>query len=230
VINTDDNLYLEFATPVSVGVNIMRFNVNALSRHRENILPYLVPAPAGRPREDQVLRWKRNAEAAAIHDVAHGLFLGVRYDEPDFQMLMAELDVKYPDFAPGRFLKKEYLTEQSRVPYLVDQKPFTLLDEKGATVVVEVAAVVTRVSEERAAVLFVDNAARVIYGQRYFSGPGLDPTMRAFVRDVLAALQATYRAEADAARKQGRAFPSAAPTMQKIRDVITTKVTVTAGT
>jgi spermidine synthase len=230
VINTDDNLYLEFTTPVSAGVNVMRYNVNALSRHRENILPYLVPAPAGRPREEQIMRWRVNGEAAAIHDLAHGLFLGVHYDEPNFQALMAELDTKYPDFAPGRFLKKEYLTEQSRVPYLLEQMPFTLLNEKGERVVVEIAAVVTRVSEERAAVLFVDNAARVIYGQRYFSGPDFDPTMKAFVRGVFAALKAMYRAEGDAARKLGRTYPSAAPTMQKIQDVITTKVKVNTGT
>ena len=39
ILNTDDNLYLEFSTPESVGQNVMGINVNAITQYRESILP-----------------------------------------------------------------------------------------------------------------------------------------------------------------------------------------------
>ena len=50
---------------------------------------------------------------------------------------------------------------------------------------VVISAVVARISKVRAAAIFVDNAAHVIYGQRYFSGNDLDKTMAGFVSGCL---------------------------------------------
>ena len=58
IVNTDDNLYLEFSTPVSVGENMMQTNVNALARHRESLLPYLVAAKDTTARDKQKDRWR----------------------------------------------------------------------------------------------------------------------------------------------------------------------------
>jgi len=137
---------------------------------------------------------------------------------------MAELDTKYPWFAPGIFLKNEYLETTSRVPKLLQQIRFILLNVRGEKLTVDISAVIARESKERAAVLFVDNAVRKIYGQRYFSGTDLDARIQRYVNDVSAALQAAYREEAERSRSQGIAYPAAGPTLQRIQDIITSQV------
>jgi len=75
-----------------------------------------------------------------------------------------------------------------------------------------------------AAAIFVDNTARTIYGQRYFSGINLDQAVSGFISELMNAIRATYRREAEIALRQGIKFPAADPTMRKIRQVITEKV------
>ena len=58
VINTDDNLHLEFSAPMSMDVPTQGKNADALYRHRESLLPYLLPAtgicrPEGPDRTDR---------------------------------------------------------------------------------------------------------------------------------------------------------------------------------
>jgi hypothetical protein len=75
-----------------------------------------------------------------------------------------------------------------------------------------------------AAAIFVDNAARVVYGQRYFSGKNVDQAIFGFISEVMSAIRATYHREAETAWRQGIKFPAADPTMSKIRNVIIEKV------
>ena len=82
---------------------------------------------------------------------------------------------------------------------------------------------IARVSQERAAVIFVDNAARAVYGQRYFSGKNVDQAVSGFISEVMSAIRATYHREAETAWRQGIKFPAADPTMRKIRNVIIEK-------
>lgn len=218
-VNTDDNLYLEFSTPRSVGVNVMRFNINALSRHREGILPYLAPASEGAGRTEQARKWAAFGEAALLTDRAQGLHLALRDQEPEFGALLAELDARHPRYARARFLKQEYLERQARVPEPLEGLSLAFRDGRS----VELVAVLARVSGERAAVLFVDNAARKIYGQRYFSGPGHEEALRKFAHSVLAEIQALYAAEARASAQAGARYPAAAPTLEKIERAIALK-------
>jgi spermidine synthase len=224
IINTDDNLYLEFSTPVSVGKDVMQTNVNAVARYRENILPYLLPAGDDAAREQQRKKWRAATEAAVIADRARALFLGGRYDSLEFRQALATLDNKYPWFAPGRFLKQEYEDELSKVPTLLQNVSLILLNEKGAPIRLVISAVIVRVSKVRAAAVFVDNAARVIYGQRYFSGNNLDKTISGFVSGVMAAIRTVYERETQIAVSRGRRFPAADPTKKKIKGVIIEKI------
>ena len=224
IINTDDNLYLEFSTPVSVGKDVMQTNVNALAQYRESILPYLVPAKDAEARDQQIARWTLNRKAAGIADRAHALFLGDNYDRPEFRNLLTELTHKYGWFAPGRFLKQEYMEEVSKIPKLIQQTDLVLLNAGGQSIKLEISAVMVRISRERAAAIFVDNAARAIYGQRYFSGIDADQAVSGFISEVMNAIRATYRREAELALRQGRKIPAADATMRKIRQIITEKV------
>ncbi len=224
VINTDDNLYLEFSTPASVGINTMGYNLSVIARYRESILPYLVPEAQGKFREAQMRKWNSNASAAMIEDRARALFIGGHDDEPEFRIYLAESDKKYPEFAPGRFLHKEYLEAQSHVPALLQKIPFPLRSAGGENVVIEISAVIVRAGEERAAVIFVDNAAKKIFGQAYLSGPDLNSQIRKFVQDVFLVIQTTYRRQAELSRSQGQEYPAEGITMERIQDDIRAKV------
>jgi spermidine synthase len=224
ILNTDDNLYLEFSTPVSVGKNVMQTNVNALARHRESLLPYLVAAKDTAARDQQRVSWTLNRKAAGITDRAHALFLGGYYNSPVFLNLLAELKNKYGRFAPGRFLRQEQMEEVSKIPKLIQQTALVLLKAGGEIIKLEISAVMVRVSQERAAAIFVDNAARTIYGQRYFSGINVDQAVSGFISEVMSAIRATYRREAERALHKGIKFPASDPTMRKIRQIITEKV------
>ncbi|MBU0908865.1 MAG: fused MFS/spermidine synthase, partial [Proteobacteria bacterium] len=220
IINTDDNLYLEFSTPISVGVNLMGKNVEAIYQHRESLLPYLLPAEGEAALTQQVSRWEEIGQAAKIADRAHALMLGGQYNTAEFQNLLAELEHQYPGFSPGRFIRHEYDAEILKIPTLLDKIPLALLNSSGEKVVVEISAVISRVSEERAAIIFVDNAARVIFGQRYFSGTDLDKNMYSFARDVLGAIRAVYLEQAELDLSKGQSFPALEPTMQGVRELI----------
>lgn len=75
-----------------------------------------------------------------------------------------------------------------------------------------------------AAAIFVDNTAKTIYGQRYFSGINLDQAVSGFISEVMSAIRATYRRAAEIALHRGIKFSAADPTMRKIRQIITEKV------
>ena len=229
VVNTDDNLYLEFSAPLSVGINVMRKNVDALARHRESILPYLVPARTREQRQEQVKKWEVNGRAAVLEDRAHALFLGGQALHPEFQLLSSELEKKYPSFAPGMFLRSEFREAEFTMPVLVQSASFAVLTATGEQVKKEISAVLARVSGERAALLFVDNEAKIIYGQRYFSGPDPERAIRAFAAAVMTELLATYRADAARAAAQGNRFPPAGPTLQRLQDFITLKLAAYQG-
>jgi spermidine synthase len=222
IVNTDDNLYLEFSTPLSLGENVMGINVASLARYRESILPYLVPARDPAVRQEQEMRWTAYREAGALADYVHALFLSGS-QEAEFKSRLAELESKYPSFSPGRFIRMEYDEGLSQKPALLDMISFTFLNEKEETVVIRVSAVLLRVSQVRAKVAFVDNDAREIFGQLYFSGQGLDERMGRFTRDVFSQVQDAYGEEVQMANEKGKAFPPLASTMLKIKDIIRTK-------
>src|SRR3989304_9183579 len=98
-------------------------------------------------------------------------------------------------------------------PTLIRAEQFFLSGETGNKVSLEISAVKVRVGEERAAVIFVDNRSRTIYGQKYIDArkEELEGRVRIFAGDVLSSLKAAYQREAALAARDGRAYPLAPP-------------------
>jgi len=225
IINTDDNLYLEFSAPFSIGKPaLMGLNVNAITKYRENILPYLVTPTDPEEQAQQQNRWSNHLEAIELRGRASSLFLSGYFKSPELNKLIEELDTKHPNFAPARFLKQERDAALAREPRLLQNTALILQNEEKAIIRVEISAVLVPVSSERASVVFVDNDARVVYGELYFSGLNYEQHMNQFVDDVMDSIRASYDRDARNAFREGSRFPSAASTLQQIKEIIELKI------
>ena len=194
-INTDDNLALEFSAPESMGLaSLMGDNVQALAAVRESILDYLVPAPAGPARAEQLARWERNAAAAHLYDQAHALFLWGEAGGEPFAALRARLLETAPRYAPFLFLERENESRLAATPRRIAYADFSVRTDSGGRRVLQVSAVTMRIGASRAVVMFVDNDKREIYGQRYFDGGSaeLDRRVERFAAETLRELRAAY--------------------------------------
>ncbi len=221
IINTDNNLYLEFSAPLSIGkFYLMEDNAASITQYRESILPYLLSAKDDKARQAERSYWQGCDRAARVYDRAHALFLGRKFSTPEFRQLLDALDKNYPWYAPGRFLKNEYITEIAKEPRLLEAKSFILLNEKGEKAVLQISAVMSRIGSEMAVVDFVDNQARVIYGQLYIPCQNTDEFINRFVSDVMTAADAAY----GSAMSRSKGIPPAIPTISRIKDVIKIKV------
>jgi spermidine synthase len=230
ILNTDDNLYLEFSAPFSIATpSVMEANVNTLSRFRESILPYLVPAPGPQAHQAQQSMWDRRLTAGRIADPALALFLGGKTESSEFGRLLGELEASYPEYAPGRFLKREYQSLLAMEPRPLRTLPLVFLNEAGTQVTVEFSAVLVPVSKTRASIMFVDNRARVVYGQLYVDDYDRGDFVGRFVDDVMATVRSVYRQEWEIAAGQQRTFPAARSVERKIRNVIKERILATSN-
>lgn len=221
ILNTDNNLYLEFSAPFSIATpSVMEANVYAIIKYRESISPYLVTPKGMMAQAEQQRRWANHPEAVEMTGRVLGLFLGGRLNTSEFKKSMEELDKKFPGYAPARFLKSEVQTVLSMSPALLQKTAFVLLNKNGMKVVIEISAVLAPISEKRASIMFVDNKARVIYGQLFVSDFDKNEFVNRFVNDVMARIRGVYQKEVEKTIGQGGALPIAEPTLQKIREVI----------
>jgi spermidine synthase len=225
IINTDDNLYLEYSAPFSIGnPSVMGLNVSAITKYRENILPYLLRPMDPKEQARQKNRWANHEEASELRGRASSLFLSGRFNTTEFRKLIEELDTKYPNFAPVRFLKHEIDAALAREPRLLQKTALILQNEERAIIEVEISAVLVPLSSKRASVVFVDNDARVVYGELYFSGLNHEQHMNQFVDEVMASIRASYDRDARKALQEGNRFPSVASTLKEIREIIKVKI------
>jgi spermidine synthase len=225
VINTDDNLYLEFSAPFSIATrSVKEDNVYALIKHSESILPYLAPAKGKNERAFQEKKWATIHEAGKMGGPALALFLGGKTKIPEFKKYLEELDKNFPGYAPGRFLRSEYQRVLAMDPRLLQKLPLIFADQGGGRRVIEISAVLVPISQSRASIMFVDNQARVVYGQLYVSDYDKDEFTSRFVTDVLMSIHATYQKEVESAMRQKGMFPLAAPTLKKIREIIRLRI------
>jgi hypothetical protein len=105
-------------------------------------------------------------------------------------------------------------------PRLLQKLPLIFADQRGGRKVVEISAVLVPVSKERASIMFVDNQARVVYGQLYVWDYDKDEFTSRFVNEVLMSIHATYRKEVESAMRQTGTFPLATLTLRKIKEII----------
>jgi spermidine synthase len=226
VVNTDDNLHLEFSAPMSMDVPTQGRNARELYKHRESLLPYLAAGRNDAARSAQSEKWDRYLRAGAMYSPAHVLFLRGGYDTPEFQEIMKELDRRYPAYAPAAFLKGEIQEMLSMNPALIRAEQFVLLDEKGEKVVLEISAVKARVGTERAAVIFVDNRTRTIYGQLYIDAPGesLEGEIGRFSDDVMSALVSAYSKQVRDGAREETIYPRKSVMLEMFRNFISSRI------
>lgn len=221
VLNTDDRLYLEFSAPFSIASPaVMGANVRALDAHRESLLPYLAPASTPAAREDQQRRWEAAQRAGTIRNRALALYLAGRADDPQFTGAMAALAHLYPEYAPGRFLRGERDAARALAPRPLRAESFAVVSDNGAVATVEITAVLVPVSRTRAALMFVDDAARIVYGQVYIDDYEQGDTVARAVAETMAAARGAYDARAPKTVAGRQAPPRAALVLPRIEAAI----------
>ncbi len=224
-INTDDNLYLEFSAPRSIGEGyLQQQNVGTLVKYRESILPYLRNASDEAGRIKQAKRWENNLKAAILNDQAHILNLAGHHDTLEYEKLSASLDAQYRTYAPWRFLRNEVPGEEGGTPRLLKQIDLLLLSEKGEINNVHFSAVLMRSSPERARVFFVDRNSRIIFGKLRIRGTNREEYVANFVDDLVNRVQALYREEQKITAASGRVYPSATSLLPKIKNLVEQKI------
>ena len=225
VINTDDNLHLEFSAPFSMATPaVMQTDVEAIAAHRESILPYLRAAAGAGARQQQREKWDRQLAAGKLGDPALALFLGGRAGDLDFARALARLEREHPSYAPARFLATEDRARLSLEPRLLQQAFLSLMDERGERTFVEMSAVLVPVSRTRGSIMFVDSRAREVYGQLYVNDYAGNAFVDRFVADVMGAIRTAYDEQTAGAHRDGRALANSAETVRRIKALIGAKV------
>lgn len=225
VINTDDNLYLEFSAPRSIGKShLMGANLSEIIRYRENILPYLrIPSDeAGQARQKE--KWTHNLNAAVPYDKAHALSLAGRSDTSEFEQLARELEARYPAYAPWRILKEEVRDEEGGEPRLLKQVELSIVNEKGQITKLKFSAIILRSSKERARVFFVDGNSRIVFGKLKIRGENRNSYIGGFVDDMMKSVLEVYNQERKTAVARGAEYPTAASVLPKIKNSVELKV------
>lgn len=106
VINTDNNLYLEFFTPRAIGKQLTEWkDIEYLSKFRESSLPYLDHADADLITQMTALE---NGGVFSAIDHAHVLMQAHRYQSPEFRRVGSWLEQTAPNVARWEFIKDEY--------------------------------------------------------------------------------------------------------------------------
>jgi spermidine synthase len=224
-LNTDDHLLLEFSAPFSIAdAAVVSGNVQAITADRESLLSYLVRPADPAAADAQRARCEAQAAAGRRGDTALTLFLGAGPGDARFTQALRQLTLAYPWYAPGSFLRHEYQTALALEPRLLHQSSMPLADGEGRSIPFEMSAVLVPVSRNRASVMFVDNRARVVYGQLYLDEFEKDDRAGRFALEVMGAVRAAYENETRTAVARGRRLPAAEPTLDRLRTVIGTKV------
>ncbi len=106
IVNSDENLYLEFSAPFSFNtLYIEGENYSMLAKYRESILPYLAVPKDQESRNRQEKKWSEYEKLLPLVDEVHADMLKGRISSPEFEILTKELDRKAPSFDPWLSLK-----------------------------------------------------------------------------------------------------------------------------
>jgi spermidine synthase len=224
-LNTDNNLYLEFSAPESMGDGtLMAKNAFEISRYRESIIPYLYAPRNEVARKKQLKVWEEFEKASAVYDRVHAMYLSNEFRMPGFKSLMADLDSLSPQYAPWKFLKNEYQEAIARDPRPLWQMTMELIDKNGAVVKVRLAAVISRMSREYALIDFVDNTQRVIFGTLEVAGEDRERYIQETANDIRKEIQEAYQEEQKAVLGHGQALPGEVTMLHRIKTVITSMI------
>jgi spermidine synthase len=224
-INTDDNLFLEFSAPRSIGKEYLRGpNLQDLLQNRESILPYLRQPENPREQALQKSRWEANNQAALLEDKVHVLEVSGQFLNYRFTDLATELEDRYPRYAPWRFSKEETGDEKSGASSLLKEESLPLLDENGTPFDAQFTAILVRKSDKFARVFFVDDKSRTVFGKLRVKGRGRERYIERFVAGVMQEVRRIYAEEAARAAAAGMVRPALLAVFPKIKTLVEARI------
>jgi spermidine synthase len=224
-INTDDNLYLEFSAPRSIGKEYLRgANLAELLRHRENIIPYLVSPAGTADRTLQHDRWEGLYQAALLDDKAHVLEVEGQHLTYEFADLSRKLEERYPRFAPWRFVQDSAGGEKGGASKVLQSLTIPLLDEQGVRMDAQLSAIVVRTDSRWARVFFVDDTTRTVFGKLRVRGSGRNDYIEDFAADIMGQVRNIYGAEAASATAAGKQLPSVFTVFPRIKTLVEARI------
>lgn len=224
-LNTDDNLYIEFSAPRSIGKDYLRgANLSDILKHRERIIPYLSKPPLETDRVRQQQKWEANYQAALLDDKVHVLGVSGKNMTYEYAELTAELEDRYPHYAPWRFDKDESGDDKGGVPSMLQEIELHLLDENGVPVNAHFSAILVRKNDSWARVFFVDDDSRTVFGKLRVRGKGKDGYINAFVSGIMKDVQAAYTAESGKAVNTGHAYPPLLTVFPLIKTLVEARI------
>jgi spermidine synthase len=221
VLNTDDNLHLEFSAPFSIrNAGLMASNLTGLVRYRESLLPYLREAADESGRQQQAIRCEAALRAAAVVDPVRASELAGELRAPDLPPLVAELGRAYGWYAPARFLGDELARRISQEPRVVQEAPLPVTDAHGALAYIRLGAVIRRMTDEITTLDFVDGADGTPLGHHEILGPDMERRADALATRVLANAREAYLAAARESRARGEGPPRTPAVLLRLRRAI----------
>jgi spermidine synthase len=218
VVNTDDNLYLEFSAPFSMqDTGLMASNLAGLVRRRESLLPYLKPATTDAVRARQAARCDATLAAASVVDPIRVRELAGGFPASDHPRLVGYLGNAYGWYAPARFLGDELARRIAQEPRVVEEAEFAVLTAEGAVIHVRLGAVVRRMTGDITTLDIVDSRDGGVLGHRQILGPDAEPRAVRLAAAALADARAAYVAAATEAAARGEAVPPALTLLPRLR-------------
>ena len=224
-INTDDNLYLEFSAPRSIGKEYLRgTNLAELLRQRESILPYLARPAGTAAQARQRARWEGVHQAALLDDKAHVLEVDGQHLTYEFADLSRKLEERYPRFAPWRFVKDDAEGGKGGTPKTLQSMNIPLLNEEGVRLEAQFTAIVVRTNSRWARVFFIDDASRTVFGKLRVWGSGRNDYIENFAAEIMGQVQRIYREEAANAATGGKPLPSVFTVFPRIKTLVEARI------
>lgn len=224
-LNTDNNLYLEFSAPRSIGMEYLRgANLAELLQSREKIIPYLRQPESAAGKSGQSARWEANHQAALLEDQVHVMNVTGQHLTYQFTDIATQLENRYPRYAPWRFTKEESDDERGGTPNVLQEMDLPLLDEHEAPFKGEFMAIVVRKHSRWARVFFIDESTKTVFGKLRVRGSGKDAYIEKFVAAVMAETKRIYAAETAKAAGSGKTAPSILTVFPKIKTMVEAKI------
>lgn len=219
IINTDNNLYLEFSAPLSMAMRVWDKNLLTIVRYRESILPYLLPAKGNSLSEEQIGRWTTLEKAALLTDQAHVLVLGDRYQNEDYRRLTSLLDEDHPNYAPWKFLKELVARKIRNMAVPLQGIKFRFSNIEGKAITVAIAATKVSFSDDVSVVIFADQSKNI---KGYFRQSSTADKTSALVgaNQVFFKIGEIYREQAGIYAQKGLKYPAYKPTIKKIDEYL----------
>jgi len=186
VTNTDENLYLEFSTPLSTGMpERVPENLAELSRFREDIVDYLSPASQSDP------QWSNWLAVTRLYDQAHiQSFWGGKPN--GYGMWLQTLEQEAPWFGPGQTLNALYRAERAKDPVLIERLDLQVAGMRPELDTLTFACLLRPKNKVETSLVFVDNQQRTILAEYAFSTPLPPNAARQFSTGVMDRVRKIY--------------------------------------